>query len=205
VPHFPLQSERCGVRLVLLSTIPFSPQFRGGNQSISQYASRWEAKKNSHHLLSVKMRQSDSLKSYISFFQSQLTKVSNCDEDVPALAFICGLQISHSLYKHLLKHNVTRMSKVLSRAQPYIQLEETMKTSFNHTAKHGDGRGKSNSPHEASAHAQDRNQGQPAFKRQVLSILSPNPLRTYKPMEQHLTPLTPHQSGLQHHQGSAVS
>ena len=29
--------------------------------------------------------------------------------------------------------------------------------------------------------------GQPAFKRQALSILSPNPLWTYKPMEHHFT------------------
>jgi len=79
------------------------------------------------------------------------------------------------------------MSEVLSRAQPYIQLEEAMKTSFNHTTKHGDVGGKSKSLHKAFAHAQDRNRGQPAFKRQALPILSPNSLRTYKAMEQHFT------------------
>ena len=74
---------------------------------LTQYASCQEAKKNNHHFLSVKMRQSDNLKSYISFFQSQLTKVPNCGENVSALAFTSGLQVSYSLYKHLLKHNVT--------------------------------------------------------------------------------------------------
>jgi len=51
------------------------------------------------------------------------------------------------------------MSEVLTRAQPYIQLKEAMETSFNHTAKHGDVGEKSKSPHEASAHSRDRNQG----------------------------------------------
>ena len=35
---------------------------------LTQYAFRWEVKKNNHHLLSVKMTQGDSLKSYISYF-----------------------------------------------------------------------------------------------------------------------------------------
>jgi len=72
------------------------------------------------------MRPRDNLKSYINFFQGQLAKVSSCGEEVSAFAFINGLQVLHP-YKHLLKHNFTKMSEVLSRAQPYIQLEETMK------------------------------------------------------------------------------
>jgi len=64
------------------------------------------------------------------------------------------------------------MSSVMSRAQPYIQLEEAMKTSLNCIAKYGNNRGKSKSPHEASAHGQDSNPEQPAFKRQALPILS---------------------------------
>ena len=43
---------------------------------LTQYASRWEAKKNNHHFLTVKMRQGDDLKSYIGYFQSQLAKSS---------------------------------------------------------------------------------------------------------------------------------
>jgi len=41
---------------------------------LTQYASRQEAKKNNYHLLSIKMRHSENLKSYISFFHSELTK-----------------------------------------------------------------------------------------------------------------------------------
>ena len=84
------------------------------------------------------MRQSDSFKSYIDYFQSQLAKVPDCGEDVSALAFISRLKVSHPLYKHLLKYNVTPMSEILSQAQPYIQLEEAMKTSSNHFAKLGE-------------------------------------------------------------------
>ena len=101
-----------------------------------------------HYLLSVKMRQNDNLKSYINFFQSQLAKVSNCGEDISALAFISELQVSHPMYKHLLKHNVTWMGEVLSRDYPYIQLEEAMKIFFNHTLKYGDVREKLKSLHE---------------------------------------------------------
>ena len=76
------------------------------------------------------MRPGDGFKSYINFFQNQLTKVSNCGEKVSALAFISGLQATHPLYKHLLKH-VAKISEALSRAQPYIQLEKATKAFSN--------------------------------------------------------------------------
>jgi len=84
----------------------------------------WEAKRNTHNLLTVKMIRGDNLKSYIGYFQSQLAKVPNCGENISMLAFISELQVSYPLYKHLLKHNFTRMSEILSRAQPYIYLKE---------------------------------------------------------------------------------
>jgi len=46
-------------------------------------------------------------------------------------------------------------------AQRYIQLEEAMRASANHSAKRGDNGGKLTSPHEAVAHVQDQNRGQP--------------------------------------------
>jgi len=55
---------------------------------LTQYTSRWKDKKNNYHLLTVKMRKDDSLKSYIGYFQNQLAKVPNCGEDISALAFI---------------------------------------------------------------------------------------------------------------------
>ena len=77
------------------------------------------------------MRPRDSLKSYINFFWSQLTKVSNCGEKISTIAFISELQVTSPLYKYLMKHNVAKMSEVLSWVQPYIQLEEIMKASSN--------------------------------------------------------------------------
>jgi len=35
---------------------------------LTQYASRLEARRNNHHLFTVKMRQDDNLKSYIGYF-----------------------------------------------------------------------------------------------------------------------------------------
>jgi len=73
------------------------------------------------------------------------------------------------------------MSEVLSRAQPYIQLEEVMKTFFNHAAKHGD---------EESLSLRMKPLLIPKIKtggnlpsKDRLSILPPNPLRTYNLME----------------------
>jgi len=51
------------------------------------------------------------------------------------------------------------MSEVLSRVQPYIHLEETMKTSSNYSVKPGDHGEKLKSPHEAFVHTQDRTWG----------------------------------------------
>ena len=99
---------------------------------LAQFSSRQEFKKNNHHLLSVKMRPSNSLKAYIGYFQNQLVKIHNYSEDAYALAFISGLRVTHPLYKHLVKYNVTRWSEILYQVQSYIQLEKAMKSSPTH-------------------------------------------------------------------------
>jgi len=60
---------------------------------LTQYTSRWEAKRNNRNLLTIKMRQGDNLKSYIAYFQRQLAKVPNYGE-VSALSFISGLHVN---------------------------------------------------------------------------------------------------------------
>jgi len=60
---------------------------------LTQYASQWETKRNNRYLLTVKIRQRQP-QSYIGYFQSQLAKVPNCTENIFALAFISGLQVS---------------------------------------------------------------------------------------------------------------
>ena len=58
----------------------------------------------------------------------------NCNEDVAATAFISGLQVTNPFYKHLVK-NVTRMRDILVRAQKYIQIEESTRTTFNRSPR----------------------------------------------------------------------
>jgi len=77
----------------------------------NQYASRREFK-NNNHLLTIKMKPGESLKRYVSYFQNQMTLVYNCNEDVPAAAFISGLQVTY-FYKHLVKYEVTKMKDIL--------------------------------------------------------------------------------------------
>jgi len=69
------------------------------------------------------MKPGESLKHYVSYFQSQMALPYNCNDYVVAAAFINGLQVTHSFYKHLVKNEVIRMRDILSRAQKYIQIE----------------------------------------------------------------------------------
>ena len=79
----------------------------------NQFASQ-RSQKNSNHLLVVK-KPGESLNNYVSYFQSQIALVYNCNEDVAAAPFISGLQVTHSFYKHLVKNDVTKMRVILVR------------------------------------------------------------------------------------------
>ena len=92
----------------------------------NQHASQQEFKKNSNHLLTLKMKPEETLKRYISLFQRQIVMIYNY-RDVAAPAFIVGLQTVHSFYKHLMKHDINM--EILPRAQKYVQLEEATRDS----------------------------------------------------------------------------
>ena len=79
------------------------------------------------------------------------------------------------------------MSEVLFLAQPYIQLEEVMKSSANQPLKCDNGE-KSTSQYEAPTNVSNPNGGQSAYKKQAFPVLSLNPLQAFK-MEEHFTPL----------------
>ena len=83
-------------------------------------------------------------------------------ERASALVFISGLQVTHPLYKHLLKNNIAKMSEALSWAQPSIQLDEAMKTSP--SIKPSEDRKKSKSALEAPDYVPERHRGQPPYK-----------------------------------------
>ena len=59
------------------------------------------------------MKQEETLKCYISYFQNQMDMVYNCSDDVAATTFIARLQTDHS-YKHLVKHDITNMKDIMS-------------------------------------------------------------------------------------------
>ena len=80
------------------------------------------------------MKLRESLKHFVSYFQSQMALLYNCNDNVIAVAFISGLQVSHS-YKHLVKYEVTRKRDILSRAQKYIQIEDATRGETNHSLK----------------------------------------------------------------------
>ena len=65
----------------------------------NQFASRREFQKNSNHLLMVKVKPGESLKNYVTYFQSHMVLMYNCNEDVAVATFISGLQVTHSFYK----------------------------------------------------------------------------------------------------------
>jgi len=107
---------------------------------------------------------------YIGYLKNQLAKMHNCSEDASALAFINGLRITHSLYKHLVKY-VTCWRKILYRVQPYIQLE-TMKNFANPSFNCGEDGTKPKPQHEGPfIDFQGREHG--SFKMQLL----PHPQR----------------------------
>jgi hypothetical protein len=91
---------------------------------LTQYSSCQEYKKNSNHLFTVKMAPGESLKIYLTRFQSERAKVHHCSDDVAAAAFISGLQVKHAFFASLVKHDVTEMCEILRRAPGYIHLEE---------------------------------------------------------------------------------
>ena len=73
----------------------------------------------------------ESLKNYVSYFQSQIALVYNCNEDVAVATFISGLQFIHPFYKHLMKNDVIKMRDILVRAQKDMQIEETTRGDTN--------------------------------------------------------------------------
>jgi len=92
----------------------------------------------------------------------------------------------------MLKHDVTRMSEVLSHVQPYIQLDEAMKRYASQSLKRGDDREKSKSRYES-------NQGhQPELEATLLQKMGvPGPFTKSTPSLQEGRALhsaeTPHQ------------
>ena len=80
-----------------------------------------------------------------------MSLVYNCNDDITEAAFIVGMQIDHSFYKHLAKHDVTNMKDILSRVQKYIQLEEATRNATNCSTKY-----KIEASHKTQGHSRGR-------------------------------------------------
>ena len=87
--------------------------------SYHQYTSQWVLRRNNNHILTIKMKPAESLKQYVGYFQSQMALVDKCNNDVAVTVFISGLQVTHSFYRRLVKHEITKMRDILTRTQNY--------------------------------------------------------------------------------------
>jgi len=85
----------------------------------------------------VKMKPGDSLKTHVSYFQSQMSSVYNCNEDVVATTFIFELQVTRLFYNHMVEKDVTNIGDILARAQKYMQIEEVTHAITSHPPKQG--------------------------------------------------------------------
>ena len=133
------------------------------------------------------MSPSDSLKAYIGYFQNQLAKIQNCSDDVSALAFISGPRVTHMMYKHLVKYNITSWSEALYGAQSYIQLEEAMKSFANSSFNCGDD-GAKLKPQHGDPFVDNQGGRQGALKKRSFSNSQQSSFRAYR-MDDNITPL----------------
>ena len=83
------------------------------------------------------MKPRESLKHYVSYYQSQTALAYNRNDDVAATSFVSGLQVTHSFHKHLVKYEVTKIKEILSRAQKYIQIEDVTRRAVNRSTRGG--------------------------------------------------------------------
>jgi len=67
--------------------------------------------------------------------QCQIALVYNCNDDVATTVLISGLQVTHSFYKHLVKHEVTKTRDILTRTQKYMQIKDVTRVSANRSPK----------------------------------------------------------------------
>ena len=122
----PFQPQGCRLPLILLTLKELASEFDDVTDAFySQFASRREFQRNINHLLTVRIKPGKSLKSYVNYYQSQITLVYNYNEEVVPAAFVSGLQVTHSFYKHLIKNDVTKRRDILGQAQKFMQTEET--------------------------------------------------------------------------------
>ena len=76
-------------------------------------------------LISIKQREDDTLRSYITHFNKEALSIDEADDKILVVAFTNGLQNGKFLFS-LYENNPKTMSDVLYRATKYMNAEDTL-------------------------------------------------------------------------------
>ena len=95
-------------------SVQFTSHFIGGHRY----------KKSTSCLISIKQREDESLKSYITCFNKEALSIDEADNKILVAAFTNGLRKGKFLFS-LYKNDPKTMSEVLYRATKYMNMEDT--------------------------------------------------------------------------------
>ncbi|XP_059629713.1 uncharacterized protein LOC132272621 [Cornus florida] len=87
--------------------------------------SAWRHRRSATHLLTVKQQKGESLRDYISRFNTEMLQVEEADDKEALAAFMGGLQTSRFLFS-LLEEPPTNMAELLVRAKRHMNAEDAM-------------------------------------------------------------------------------
>jgi len=93
----------------------FTAHFIGGHRN----------KKSTACLISIKQREDETLKNYISRFNNEVLSIDEADDKILVAAFMNGLKKGKFLFS-LYKNDPKTMSKVLYRATKYMNAEDAL-------------------------------------------------------------------------------
>ena len=94
---------------------------------VSHFIGARTYRKPSYHLLTIKQRSQESLRSYVQRFNAESLKVDIPDEKFTITAFIAGLGVqSKDLMFSISKNPQASMVEVLAKAEKYINGEEAL-------------------------------------------------------------------------------
>ena len=166
---------------------------------VSHFIGARTYRKPSYHLLTIKQRSQESLRSYVQRFNAESLKVYIPDEKFAITAFIAGLGVqSKDLMFSISKNPQTSMAEVLAKEEKYINGEEALisrkESSSTHKEKSGTDKRRGRSPKRQSDRERSpKKDGERSLKRRgnLRDRLGPPQLerrRRYSP--QRFTPLT---------------
>ena len=94
-------------------------------QFTSHFIGRHRYKRSTTCLMSIKQREDETLRSYITRFNKEALSVDKTDDKILAATFINGLRKGKFLFS-LYKNDSKTMSEVLYRATKYMNVEDAL-------------------------------------------------------------------------------